>query len=94
MRIGNRRVRHFSLLRSGLRKTETAPCGDSIAGHFSKSVRSGAPGNERVIWDCKIALLANSRMGVLSLPFLNEKGDSGLDSAYAHAHLPSWKHVQ
>src|SRR4030081_2902409 len=36
-------VRHFSLLRSGLRKTETAPCGDSIAGHFSKNVRSGAP---------------------------------------------------
>jgi hypothetical protein len=36
-------VRHFSLLRSGLRRTETAPCGDSIAGHFSKSVRSGAP---------------------------------------------------
>src|SRR6266403_787262 len=37
------RVRHFSLLRSGLRRTETAPCGDNIAGHFSKSVRSGAP---------------------------------------------------
>ena len=34
----------LSLLRSGLRGTETAPCGDSIAGHFSKSVRSGAPG--------------------------------------------------
>jgi hypothetical protein len=40
---GARRVRHFSLLRSGLRGAETAPCADSIAGHFSKSVRSGAP---------------------------------------------------
>src|SRR3979490_1030531 len=28
-------VRHFSLLRSGLRRTEPAPCGDSIAGHPS-----------------------------------------------------------
>ena len=26
------RVRHFSLLRSGLRRTETAPCGDSHRG--------------------------------------------------------------
>jgi len=92
------RVRHFSLLRSGLRKTETAPCGDSIAGHFSKSVRSGAPPvilidvekRTRVMFPVKVAHPPTRRAARDGWPSIREKALSRAKSGIVPLTNPAY----